>query len=184
MRIAILPTPEDIAVVAADRIQQLLARKPAAVLGLATGSTPLPLYDELTKRCEAGQISFAQTQSFNLDEYVGLPEDHPEGYANFIHRFLVDRVDFPREPRTAPTSGPVTTMRPPQTTTRQSATLAVLTSRSSESAQTDTSASTNPVAPSPRAPTSMCSPSRPAATMRASLTETSPKFRPTASPRA
>ena len=96
MRIAILPTPEDIAVVAADRIQQLLARKPAAVLGLATGSTPLPLYDELTKRCEAGQISFAQTQSFNLDEYVGLPEDHPEGYANFIHRFLVDRVDFPK----------------------------------------------------------------------------------------
>ena len=72
MRIAILPTPEDIAVVAADRIQQLLARKPAAVLGLATGSTPLPLYDELTRRCEAGQISFAQTQSFNLDEYVGI----------------------------------------------------------------------------------------------------------------
>ena len=96
MRIAILPTPEDIAVVAADRIQSLLERKPTAVLGLATGSTPLPLYDELTRRCEAGQISFAQTQSFNLDEYVGLPEDHPEGYANFIHRFLVDRVDFPK----------------------------------------------------------------------------------------
>ena len=96
MRIAILPTPEDIAVVAADRIQSLLERKPSAVLGLATGSTPLPLYDELTKRYEAGEISFANTQSFNLDEYVGLPEDHPEGYANFIHRFLVDRVDFPK----------------------------------------------------------------------------------------
>ena len=96
MRIAILPTPEDIAVVAADRIQSLLERKPSAVLGLATGSTPLPLYDELTKRYEAGEISFADTQSFNLDEYVGLPEDHPEGYANFIHRFLVDRVDFPK----------------------------------------------------------------------------------------
>ena len=72
MRIAILPTPEDIAVVAADRIQSLLERKPSAVLGLATGSTPLPLYDELTKRYEAGEISFANTQSFNLDEYVGL----------------------------------------------------------------------------------------------------------------
>ena len=55
MRIAILPTPEDIAVVAADRIQSLLERKPSAVLGLATGSTPLPLYDELTKRYEAKQ---------------------------------------------------------------------------------------------------------------------------------
>ena len=66
MRIAILPTPEDIAVVAADRIQSLLERKPSAVLGLATGSTPLPLYDELTKRYEAGEISFASTQSFNL----------------------------------------------------------------------------------------------------------------------
>ena len=94
MKIAILPTPEAIAAVAADRIHKLLAERPDAVLGLATGSTPLPLYDELTRRYEAGEISFAASRSFNLDEYVGLPREHPEGYANFIHRFFVDRVDF------------------------------------------------------------------------------------------
>ncbi len=94
MRIAILPDETTIASVAADRIEALYQRKPDFVLGLATGSTPLPLYAELVRRYEAGRISFAQVRSFNLDEYVGLPEDHFEGYANFIHRHLVDLVDF------------------------------------------------------------------------------------------
>ena len=65
------------------------------MLGLATGSSPLKLYAELVRRYEAGQISFAQVRSYNLDEYVGLPRDHYEGYANFIHRNLVDLVDMP-----------------------------------------------------------------------------------------
>lgn len=94
MHIAILPTADDIAPLAADRIEALYNRKNDFVLGLATGSTPLPLYAELVRRCEAGRISFSQVTSFNLDEYIGLPEDHFEGYANFIHRNLVDLVDF------------------------------------------------------------------------------------------
>ena len=50
---------------------------------------------EDVRRYQAGQISFAQVRSYNLDEYVGLPRDHYEGYANFIHRNLVDLVDMP-----------------------------------------------------------------------------------------
>ncbi|MDC4233577.1 glucosamine-6-phosphate deaminase [Actinomyces sp. B33] len=95
MRIAILPSEQEIARVAADRICRVYRDKPDFVLGLATGSSPLPLYAELVRRYEAGLISFARVRSFNLDEYVGLPRDHVEGYANFIHRHLVDLVDMP-----------------------------------------------------------------------------------------
>ena len=96
MRIGIFNDEDQIASLAADRILEVYRAKPNFVLGLATGSSPLKLYAELVRRYEAGQISFAQVRSYNLDEYVGLPRDHYEGYANFIHRFLVDRVDFPK----------------------------------------------------------------------------------------
>lgn len=94
MKVAILPDAAAIATVAADRFERLLARRPGAVLGLATGSSPLPLYDELTARAKAGRISFADARAFTLDEYVGLPGGHPESYRNVIHRDFVDRVDF------------------------------------------------------------------------------------------
>jgi glucosamine-6-phosphate deaminase len=72
----------------------LLTRKPDAVLGLATGSSPLAIYDELVSRFEAGLMSFRQARGFTLDEYVGLPADHPERYRNVIDKVLVSRVDF------------------------------------------------------------------------------------------
>jgi glucosamine-6-phosphate deaminase len=80
--------------VAADAVDALLDRKPDAVLGLATGSSPLAIYDELAARCAAGQISFRQARGFTLDEYVGLPADHPERYRNVIDTVFVSRVDF------------------------------------------------------------------------------------------
>lgn len=95
MRIAIVSTPEEIARLAADRIEEVYRSKPDFVLGLATGSSPIGLYDELVRRYEAGKISFAKVRSYNLDEYVGLPKDHFEGYMNFIRRHLVGRVDMP-----------------------------------------------------------------------------------------
>ena len=94
MQLVILDTAEAIAERAADAIEDLLTSKPAAVLGTATGSSPLPLYDELARRCKAGRISFAQVEGFMLDEYVGLPEGHPERYATFMERNLRSRVDM------------------------------------------------------------------------------------------
>jgi glucosamine-6-phosphate deaminase len=82
-----------LASLAADAIERLLRAKPEAVLGLATGSSPLRVYDELARRHESG-LSFAQAKGFMLDEYVGLDADHPERYRNVIEREIASRVDF------------------------------------------------------------------------------------------
>jgi glucosamine-6-phosphate deaminase len=94
MEVVILAGAEEIGAVAADAIGALLGRTPAAVLGLATGSSPLAIYDELAARCDAGLISFANARGFTLDEYVGLPADHPERYRTVIDNVFVSRVDF------------------------------------------------------------------------------------------
>jgi glucosamine-6-phosphate deaminase len=94
MEVVILPGQAEIAAIAADCVEQLLAGKPAAVLGLATGSSPLALYDELVRRHAAGRVSFARARAFMLDEYVGLGRDHPERYRNVIEREIASRVDF------------------------------------------------------------------------------------------
>lgn len=94
MEVVILRDPAEIGRVAADAVESLLTRKPDAVLGLATGSSPLAIYDELASRCDAGRISFKKARGFTLDEYVGLPADHPERYRNVIDSVFVSRVDF------------------------------------------------------------------------------------------
>lgn len=94
MEVVILEDAAQIGAVGADAVEALLARKPTAVLGLATGSSPLPIYDALTSRYQAGRISFRQARGFTLDEYVGLPADHPERYRTVIDTVFVDRVDF------------------------------------------------------------------------------------------
>jgi glucosamine-6-phosphate deaminase len=94
MEVVILRDAKEIGGVASDAIGALLDRKPEAVLGLATGSSPLAIYDELAARCDAGLISFQRARGFTLDEYVGLPAEHPERYRNVIDRVFVSRVDF------------------------------------------------------------------------------------------
>lgn len=94
MEVVILPDAGAIGAAAADLVEDLLRRRPDAVLGLATGSSPLPTYDELVRRCEAGRLSFARARGFTLDEYVGLPPGHPASYHRVIRDELVDRVDF------------------------------------------------------------------------------------------
>ena len=94
MEVVILADAKEIGCVAADAIAALLERKPDAVLGLATGSSPLAIYDELAARYEAGEISFRQARAFTLDEYVGLPADHPQRYRTVIEDVFVSRVDF------------------------------------------------------------------------------------------
>jgi glucosamine-6-phosphate deaminase len=67
------------------------------VVGLATGSSPLPVYRELINRHRREEISFAECSMVLLDEYVGLAPDHPESYRTFIRRELIDHVDLPDE---------------------------------------------------------------------------------------
>lgn len=94
MEVVILRDADAIGTLAADAIETLLNRKPDAVLGLATGSSPLPIYDELARRCAAGRFSFARARGFTLDEYVGLPAEHPERYRTVIDTAFASRVDF------------------------------------------------------------------------------------------
>lgn len=94
MEVVVLPDEQERVAVAAGAVVDLLRRKPAAVLGLATGSSPLPVYDALAERCAAGDVSLAAARAFTLDEYVGLPEGHPQSYREVIHRELVSRVDL------------------------------------------------------------------------------------------
>lgn len=78
----------------AREIVRLFRRKPDAVLGLATGSSPLPVYRALRAKFEAGEVSFAAGSAFTLDEYVGLPEGHPESYRAVIRTELTDHIDI------------------------------------------------------------------------------------------
>lgn len=94
MEVVIVESQAAGAALAAKAITELLNAKPDAVLGLATGSTPLPVYDALVAAYQAGQVSFAQARGFALDEYVGLPQGHPESYRSVLDREIVDRVDF------------------------------------------------------------------------------------------
>ena len=82
----------------ASRIREKAARtdKPF-VLGLPTGSTPLNTYAELVRMVKAGEISFKNVISFNMDEYAGLPVEHPESYHSFMFRNLFDHIDEPKE---------------------------------------------------------------------------------------
>ena len=94
MEVVVVRRPEDATPIVADAYSRLLARKPDAVLGLATGSTPLGVYRELIRRHREDGLSFAQATAFNLDEYVGLPHGHPELYRTFIEREFTGHVDF------------------------------------------------------------------------------------------
>ncbi|SMX88602.1 glucosamine-6-phosphate deaminase [Brevibacterium linens] len=83
-----------LAELAADAIERLLRTEASPVLGLATGSSPLRIYDELTTRHKNEGLSFAHAQAFMLDEYVGIADDHPQRYRNVIDTEIATRVDF------------------------------------------------------------------------------------------
>lgn len=71
--------------------------KPNAVLGLATGSSPVGLYQEMIKDHKENGTSYAEIKTFNLDEYANLPKEHQESYYTFMHRNLFDHIDIKEE---------------------------------------------------------------------------------------
>ncbi len=96
MRVVICDTVDQATARVADVIAQQVAKVPHSVLGLATGGTMEPLYDDLRKSHVAG-LSFAGVTAFNLDEYVGLPADHPQSYATYMRKHLFDHIDIDLE---------------------------------------------------------------------------------------
>ena len=97
MEVVVLETEQERADLVADAVVSLVMARPTAVLGLATGSSPSPVYAELVRRYEAGEVSFAEASAFTLDEYLGLPPGHPEGYRQVIEREFASLVDLPAD---------------------------------------------------------------------------------------
>lgn len=102
MRLIIQPDNQAIGVWTAHRIaQRINAYAPTKdnpfVLGLPTGSSPITTYQELTRLNKAGKVSFENVVTFNMDEYVGIPEDHPESYHSFMWNHLFSNIDIPKE---------------------------------------------------------------------------------------
>lgn len=94
MQIVILDDAAQVAAYGADIFAKQLLKKPASVLGLATGSTPVALYQELITKNKAGDISFSQATTFNLDEYLGLTGEHPQSYRYFMNEKLFNHIDI------------------------------------------------------------------------------------------
>ncbi|MFF2651283.1 glucosamine-6-phosphate deaminase [Streptomyces sp. NPDC058045] len=86
MEVVIVPDARAGGELIAEAMAQLLRRKPDALLGVATGSTPLPVYQALAAKVAAGTVDTARTRVAQLDEYVGLPADHPESYRSVLAR--------------------------------------------------------------------------------------------------
>ncbi|MDR0832281.1 MAG: glucosamine-6-phosphate deaminase [Bacillales bacterium] len=81
----------------ADFYVQQIKKNPFIVLGLATGSTPLPLYDRLIKANAGGKLSFNNVTTINLDEYVGLTSDNSQSYRYFMNTNLFDKIDIKKK---------------------------------------------------------------------------------------
>ncbi|NDK31691.1 glucosamine-6-phosphate deaminase [Nesterenkonia haasae] len=92
MEIVIMENAQQVAHRASDVIELYVRR--GATLGLATGSTPLETYKELIRRHHATDLSFAECRAFLLDEYVGLPQGHPQGYRETIRREFTRHIDI------------------------------------------------------------------------------------------
>lgn len=97
MDIRVFDNAEEIGVAAAELYRELLTEKPNAVLGLATGATPVPTYQNLIKLCNEGKISFKDVTTFNLDEYCDLDKHDKNSYYTFMHENLFNSVDIKEE---------------------------------------------------------------------------------------
>jgi glucosamine-6-phosphate deaminase len=95
MEVFIYRAYEEMSRAAAAEVADVLNAKPNAVLGMATGSTPLGVYQELVRMHERGEVDFSHVTTFNLDEYVGLPITHAQSYHRFMHENFFRHVNIP-----------------------------------------------------------------------------------------
>jgi glucosamine-6-phosphate deaminase len=96
MEVIIKPDSASGCILAARIIAKLVKTKPNCVLGLATGNTPKPMYKELVRMHKEEGLDLSRVTTFNLDEYVGLPPDHPQSYHYFMDVNFFNHVNIPR----------------------------------------------------------------------------------------
>lgn len=83
--------------IAADMYKEIIQNKKDALLGCATGSTPIGMYQCLIQDYKNGELDFAQIRTVNLDEYAGLPQEHDQSFSYFMHTNFFDQVNLKRE---------------------------------------------------------------------------------------
>ncbi len=96
MRVIECATTDEAADLVANEILDALRHKPGLVLGLATGSTPIGVYERLVRAQRERRADFSRLRTFNLDEYIGLPADHEQSYRAFMRRHLFDAIGVPK----------------------------------------------------------------------------------------
>ena len=94
MKIIVADNYNALSQIGADLVIDLLKTKKNAVLGLATGTTPIGLYQKLIEAYKQGIVSFKQVKTVNLDEYVGIEKQNEQSYAYFMRKNLFDYVDI------------------------------------------------------------------------------------------
>lgn len=97
LRVYLFDSEEEIADYAARIVLFAIKRKPHLALGLATGSTPVPLYRKLAEANRAGEISFARVRTYNLDEYWPIDPKSPLSFRGFMQDNLFDHIDLPAQ---------------------------------------------------------------------------------------
>ena len=97
MEIRMFDHAQDAAVAAADIIADVMKSQKKTVLGLATGSTPVPMYQELARRCDAKELDFSNVYTYNLDEYIGLDGTHDQSYRYFMDKNLFDHINIDKD---------------------------------------------------------------------------------------
>ena len=93
----IVGNEKEISQMIADEFIKVVKNKPNAVLGLATGTSPLLVYADMAKAYKDGEVSFKDCKSFNLDEYVGLEGTHDQSYRYFMTENLFKHIDIKKE---------------------------------------------------------------------------------------
>lgn len=96
MKIIKVKNYEEMSDAAFQEMKEVVSKNPNAILGLATGSTPIGLYERMITDHQQYHTSYAKCQSFNLDEYVGLPQEHAQSYWTFMQKHLFERIDIPK----------------------------------------------------------------------------------------
>lgn len=106
IKVVVCEDPKQVALESSKIFSGVVRQKPDIVLGLATGSTPLGLYKELIREHRENSLDFSRVKSFNLDEYLGLPKNHPQSYRYFMDSNLFGHINIDNSNTAVPDGNP------------------------------------------------------------------------------
>ena len=97
MKLIVTKNYEELSKIAAEEFAKVVLEKPTAVLGLATGGSPVGMYKELIAKCKNNELDFSKCTSINLDEYIGLNPEHEQSYRNFMNTNLFNHINIKKD---------------------------------------------------------------------------------------